>query len=95
LVLESLPPLTISLSAGTTGGFSPRTLTAGASSLNYNLYTSPTFTTVWGDGTSGTETESYNAGARTVTLTVYGRIPKAQFVSPGGYGNTITVTVTY
>jgi spore coat protein U-like protein len=26
---------------------------------------------------------------------VYGRIPIGQYVAPGGYSNTITVTVTY
>ena len=29
------------------------------------------------------------------SYTVYGRIPAGQYVAPGSYGNTITVTVTY
>lgn len=95
LVLDSLPPLTIALSAGTSGSFSTRSLAFGGSSLTYNLYTSPAFTTIWGDGTAGTVTESYTAGARSVTLTVYGRLPKSQFSAPGSYSDAITVTVTF
>ena len=95
LVLDSLPSLTIALSAGTSGSFSTRRLAFGGSSLTYNLYTSPAFTTIWGDGTAGTVTESYTAGARSVTLTVYGRLPKSQFSAPGSYSDAITVTVTF
>jgi spore coat protein U-like protein len=95
LVLDSLPSLTIALSSGLSGGFSTRTLVFGGSRLNYNLYTSPAFTSIWGDGTAGTVTESYTAGARSVTLTVYGRLLKSQFSASGTYTDTITVTVTY
>jgi len=95
LVLDSLPPLTIALSAGTSSSFSTRKLAFGGSKLSYNLYTSPAFTSIWGDGTAGTVTESYTAGARSVTLTVYGRLPKSQFSAPGPYTDAITVTVTF
>ena len=95
LVFDSLPPLTIALSPGTSANYANRTLVFGGSHLNYNLYTSPAFTSIWGDGTAGTVTESYSAGARSVTLTVYGRLPKSQFSAPGSYADTITVTVTY
>jgi len=95
LVLDSLPSLTIALSAGTSSSFSTRRLVFGGSTLAYNLYTSPAFTSIWGDGTAGTVTESYTAGARSVTLTVYGRLPKSQFSAPGPYTDAITVTVTY
>jgi spore coat protein U domain-containing protein, fimbrial subunit CupE1/2/3/6 len=95
LVVESLPPLTIALSAGTSGSFSTRKLSFGGSNLNYNLFTSPAFTSTWGDGTAGTVTESYTAGAHSVTLTVYGRLTKSQFVAPGPYSDSITVTVTF
>jgi len=53
---------------------------------------------VWGNGTV---TESYSAlaavGGTAVprSYTVYGRIPVNQFVAPGSYGSTVTVTVTY
>jgi spore coat protein U-like protein len=29
------------------------------------------------------------------TLTVYGQVPAGQFVTPGNYADTITVTLTY
>ncbi|KQX88873.1 hypothetical protein ASD34_07310 [Variovorax sp. Root473] len=40
----------------------------------------------------------YTTNAGTVVprnYTVYGRIPAGQYVAPGSYGSTITVTVTY
>jgi len=95
LVLESLPSLTVALSSGSRGAFGPRAMSAGGDMLLYDLYTSPAFTTVWGDGTSGTSTQVYNSGSRAVTFTVYGKVPAHQFVSPGPYTDTITVTVTY
>jgi spore coat protein U-like protein len=95
LVLENLPPFTVSLSQGASGSFSNRTLTFGGTKLNYNLYTDGTLLTVWGDGTSGSQTVSYNSGGRSVTLTVHGKLTKSQFVTPGIYSDTITATVTY
>jgi spore coat protein U-like protein len=89
----------IGLSAGTGGTIANRQLTGPASTpLGYNLYTTNARTTVWG---AGTVTDSYSAlaslGGTTVprSYTVYGRIPIGQYVAPGGYSNTITVTVTY
>ena len=89
---------TISLSSGS-GTFAQRTLTSGPNVLNYNLYTDPTLTTVWGDGSAGTATvvtaiSRANALAG-VTNTVYGNIPALQDVVPGSYSDSITVTVTF
>lgn len=89
---------TISLSSGS-GTFAQRTLTSGPNVLNYNLYTDPTLTTVWGDGSAGTGTVSTtvtksNATAG-VTNTVYGNIPALQDVVPGSYSDNITVTVNF
>lgn len=89
----------IGLSAGTGGSIANRQLTGPSSTpLGYNLYTSSAHTTVWG---TGTVTDSYSAlasvGGNSVSrsYTVYGRIPIGQYVAPGSYSNTITVTVTY
>jgi spore coat protein U-like protein len=90
---------TIALSTGASGSYAPRTLTSGANTLNYNLYTDLLRTTVWGNG-SGSSTVS---GSILVQLlfpttnnhTVYGRIPASQNVAPGNYSDTITVTVNY
>lgn len=93
----------IALDRGThSASFSPRQMGSGANLLNYDLYTSGSYATIWGDGTSGT-----GVVTGTVTLPallgsgftdnpVYGRIPGSQTsTAVGSYSDTITVTVTY
>lgn len=90
---------TISLDAGPTGSIANRQMTGPVGgTLGYNLYTDSARTAVWG---LNSVSDNYNITASvlgtTVTrnYTVYGRIPAAQYVVPGGYASTITVTVTY
>lgn len=87
-----------SLSTG--GGnatFAARTLTKTGDTLVYNLYTSDTYTTVWGDGNSGTSrvsgtgSTSSSGGGKTI----YGRIPAGQDVSAGSYSDSITITISF
>jgi len=92
---------TIALSTGNSGSYATRKLNSGVNILNYNLYTSSGYTTVWGDGTGGSVTVS-GSGTILVTgsfsndATVYGRIPALQVSTvPGSYNDTITITVTY
>ncbi len=92
----------IALSTGHSGTYTPRHMDNAGNPLNYNLYTSDTYTTIWGDGSGST---SVVTGAITLSLllpstyvdhTVYGRIPGSQTsVVVGNYSDTITVTVTY
>lgn len=94
---DHLPSFTVALSAGVAGGFNPRKMKNGSTALNYNMYTTSGYTTIWGDGTSGTSTQSYsqsqNLNAK--SFTDYGQVPPSQFVTAGSYADTITVTVTY
>jgi spore coat protein U-like protein len=89
----------IVFSTGSSGSYSPRTLTFGANDLTYNLYTDPARTSLWGDGGASTNTVSdgYLLGLLTVVrdYTVYGRLPAAQNKPAGSYTDTIIVTVTY
>ena len=68
-------------------------MTSGAHTLNYNLYTTNTRTTVWGDSTAGTS--KVNANGTIVAKTVYGRIPALQNAFVGSYSDTITVTIAF
>ena len=95
-------PYTVALNAGTTGGstFAQRLLGNGANTLQYNLYTTNTYATVWGDGSGTTATQAgVGAGLATASaLTVFGQLPDNatnQNAVPGAYTDTITVTVTY
>ena len=91
---------TLSMNTGSSGKFSTRTLMSGTSKLNYNIYLTPSYTQILGDGTAGTFQESASG---TVTAgqvyqvggSFYGMVPSGQDVSPGGYSDTIVITVAY
>jgi spore coat protein U-like protein len=85
---------TLSLSTGSSGTYAARQMRNGPSSLAYNLYTDPTFTQIWGDGTGGSSRPSTRAGGPQVhVVSVYGKLP-AQTVPPAGpYSDTIIATL--
>jgi spore coat protein U-like protein len=86
----------VTLSTGS-GTYTTRLLKNGAPSLQYNLYRDAAFTQVWGDGTGGSNAVpgSINVNsAQIVTLPLYAKLPGQAIPGQGGYGDTITVTVT-
>ncbi len=97
-----LIPFKVDLSPGSSGSYSGRTLKNGANSLNYNLYTDASYTTVWGDGSGASQSAQYSLLLDVLGLVpplqlwVYGRIPGRQLTAvPGVYADTINVTLTY
>jgi spore coat protein U-like protein len=79
-----------------------RTLKIPTDQLGYNIYTSNTYSTVWGNGNGGSSSQSgslmLTSGQprRTENKTAFGRIPPLQDVSvSNNYVDNITVTVTY
>jgi spore coat protein U-like protein len=95
------PPTDITISIGaspTSGGFNPRRMRHSSQSdrMNYNLFTSPSMVTVWGDGSAGTSTVQLRKVNRNrpVPTMIYGRIPPGQNVSVGVYLDSVTVTIT-
>lgn len=94
---DVLPAFSVSLSKGNANHFHPRQMASGASMLDYNLYTSASHVTVWGNGTGDTRTRSYPGllVLGNAELTIYGRVPPAQFVNAGAYSDTIVVTIDY
>jgi spore coat protein U-like protein len=92
---RELPAITVALSTGGSGTYAPRSMSSGANTLDYNIYTSAAFTSVWGNGTGGTVTITDNPTVNSVSFTAYGQVPAGQYVTPGSYTDTITVTVTY
>lgn len=87
----------IALDGGTTTGLvAARAMKdANSNQLNYGLYTSGAYTTMWGDGTGATQTVPGTGTGAVQSVTVYGRIPAAQYVAAGSYADRVTVTVTY
>ena len=93
-------PYSVNLSTGGSGDYAARELTDGVSTLVYNLYTSNTYGTVWGDGSGATgRLGGTGGGMATVdTLTVHGRLRAADntgAIDAGTYTDTITATVVY
>jgi spore coat protein U-like protein len=97
-------PYTVSLNPGTTTGdaFTQRLMASGTNTLQYNLYTTAAFATVFGDGTGATANSGTLTGAGLATAnatTVYGQLPDStanQAAVPStAYADTITVTVAY
>lgn len=87
------------LSTGISGSYALRQMDSGANRLSYNLYSTPAYGAIWGDGSAGTSTvsDSYTLTLLTTVrdYTVYGRIPAGQNTRAGSYTDTITVTVLY
>ena len=90
-------PYSVGLSAGTSTGatVTSRKMTGpGTELLAYSLSQDAGHSINWGD-TVGTDTESGTGNGTIQTLTVYGKLPQAQFLGPGAYSDTITVTLTF
>jgi spore coat protein U-like protein len=95
-------PYTVSLNGGsTTGGtVAQRLMANGTNTLQYNLYTTAGFATIFGDGTNGSQTSTgTGAGVGTANaVTVFGQLLDSttnQAAVPGAYTDTVLVTVTY
>jgi spore coat protein U-like protein len=68
---------------------------SSTNTLNYNIFTDSAMSSIWGDGTSGTQTVMHSPNKKTVPETLYGRIPPGQDISTGLYIDTLTVTITW
>jgi spore coat protein U-like protein len=93
------PDVTISIDqSSNSGGFNPRKMkhSSLADTLNYYLFTDPSRTVIWGDGTGGTSSVFRKVTKnRPWISTIYGRIPAKQDVSVGSYSDILTVTIMW
>lgn len=90
----------VQLSTGQSGTYSPRRMRSGGWNLNYNLYTNTARTTIWGNGSGGSVSQTLSGGTisggqRRFSRTVYGRVPPLQNVGAGSYGDTVVMTVIF
>lgn len=69
----------------------------GGDLMRFNLYTDPTYTTVWGHGATGSVIGgSIPAGDSNQSQAVYGKIPAGQHtLSVGSFAATLTMTLSY
>ena len=78
------------------GGFGGRRMMSGANFLTYGLYRDGGYTTMWGDGTSGSVTVAGTGTGAAQTNTIFGRVEgPIPAPPPGTYTDTITVTLTF
>jgi spore coat protein U-like protein len=86
------------ISQGNSGTFAQRQMLSGSFQLGYNFYLNASHTTVWGDGTGGTQmsggTKS-SAGQQNFTLFIYGRVFPGQPVGLGSYSDGVLVTIAF
>lgn len=88
-------PVTIQLSQGGSNSFAPRQMSNGSDRLNYNLYLDANRSLIWGDGTEGTQQQGPFIPGNLNTLTIYGRIPAQQWVTPGLYTDSLRLTIIF
>jgi spore coat protein U-like protein len=88
----------ITLTTGQSGRYSVRTMRNGNEALNYNLYLEP-FAVVWGDpdvdGSTGAYYENNPKNFVPVPLTIHGRIPALQDVTPGRYTDYVQAQIDF
>jgi spore coat protein U-like protein len=88
--------VSVSLSTGQSGIYSPRTMRKGTESLSYNLFRDPARTSIWGNGTSGTQQYTdTRPGPQTIVLTIYGRVFPGADVTAGSYTDTVSAVINF
>jgi spore coat protein U-like protein len=90
-------PVKIELTAGDSHNFRQRVMHLGNSQLGYNLYIDATATSVWGDGSAGSQAYTIAAPAdgAVVRVAVYGRAQSRQDAIAGAYRDNVSVTLTF
>jgi len=88
---------TAGVGAGTGASYTTRKMMSGANLINYNLYTTSGYTTVWGDGVTGGSATITGTGTGSLqSVTIYSRIPAGQGAAVvGSYSDSVAVTITY
>lgn len=86
----------IEVSAGQSGSTAAREMRSGTGRLQYNLFSDPGFTSVWGTGNAGYSVlYLLTLFGSKQTATVYARIPARQVVPAGSYSDSPMVTISY
>ncbi len=90
----SAASLRFDLSGGANGTTAARRAANGSGGfLNYALFRDLARTLNFGDGTSG-QTVTPAAGG-TGSITVHGRVPRSQTITPGTYTDIVTITLNF
>ena len=89
----------VRLDQGSFGSYATRQMGSGAHRLNYNIYRDAARTSIWGNGSGGTNVLSdgrlLTIGLNTFNYSMYGRIFAGQDRPAGAYSDTIMVTLLF
>ena len=69
--------------------------TGGPDTVNYQIYTDPAHTQIWGNGNAGTSERSGVGNGNPTSFTVYGKVDGQSTPQAGGYIDTLIVLVVY
>lgn len=97
-VAAEIAGYSIVIDSGLSGDVQSRAMLGAGESLQYNLFVDAARTTVWGDGSGGSITVGgeLNLPAQGIAEhLLFGRIPPRQPVSPGIYGDGLTVRIEF
>jgi spore coat protein U-like protein len=96
LLCSATTPVQISMGRGQSGRVNPRAMTSFGTSFFYNVFQDAACTSVWGDGTGGSQLYAVTATlGQTLRLPMYGRIYPLQSIPPGQYRDQIAVFVVF
>ncbi len=83
---------------GNSGTQNQRLLASGSHTVQYNLYLTSAYATIWGDGTGSTGIFSGTATTTPSVFNFYGLLPDNavnQAAVPGSYSDSIVVVVSF
>jgi spore coat protein U-like protein len=72
-----------------------RQLANAANRLGYNIYTTNTFTTVWGSAMAGGTSQSFTGTGANQSITAFLKIPIQAAPPTGIYTDTVTITAVF
>lgn len=98
---ELFPSILVRMQAGQHGAISARKMRATSGDLlDYNIYTTDQYGTVWGNGTTGGQPVSVSGGLLalghwTVQRTVHGVVSPTTATRPGAYTDTVVIRIDW
>ncbi len=96
ITIQCTPNIMGSISANPGTGsssYTNRVLSSGSNTINYNLYTNAGLTTIFGDGTGGSQSISGTTTGGTQITNYYASIPPGQFDPVGTYSSNVVLTL--
>jgi len=97
---ELFPSMAVRMQSGAHGTISARKMRSAAGDLlDYNLYTTTQYNTIWGNGTTGVAATLSGGllaiGHWTATRSVYGVVTPTIATKPGSYTDTVVIRIDW